>query len=185
MKICALGAGLFHADRHDLADSRFSQFCEHAWNAPHLSVPALNSCAKVRQCSTLLGPLLDVLNAELTCMTSASSLNMPGPCSRKPMRFWGTTMEWIISRMLRIDMELCDTTALAKSSSVWRSTSHLASSVSLLYPRWMYLRHARQICNACRLHTRIETRNSFLHFAETVLSNAKRQAFQITTLWAC
>jgi hypothetical protein len=104
---------------------------------------------------------------------------MPGHCSRIPVRCWGTTIEWILSRMLRMDTELCDTTALAKSSNVWRSTSHLASSVSLLYPRWMYLRHARDICNACRLHTRIETLDNFSCFPETTLSNAKRQGFQI------
>jgi hypothetical protein len=28
MKIRQLGAQLFHADRHDVANSRFSQFCE-------------------------------------------------------------------------------------------------------------------------------------------------------------
>ena len=43
MKICAMGKR-FHADRHDLADSRYSQFCERAWNAPHLSVPARQLC---------------------------------------------------------------------------------------------------------------------------------------------
>jgi len=30
MKICQVGDELFHADRHDEANSRFSQFCERA-----------------------------------------------------------------------------------------------------------------------------------------------------------
>jgi hypothetical protein len=32
MKILPVGAELFHADRHDEADSRFSQICECAQN---------------------------------------------------------------------------------------------------------------------------------------------------------
>jgi hypothetical protein len=37
MKICVVGAELFHADRwtdiHDEDNNRFSQFCEYVWNA--------------------------------------------------------------------------------------------------------------------------------------------------------
>jgi hypothetical protein len=31
MKISPMGAELFHADRHKESNSRFSQFCEHAY----------------------------------------------------------------------------------------------------------------------------------------------------------
>jgi hypothetical protein len=50
-------------------------------------------------------------------------------------------MAWILSKTPRMEEELCDTTALTKSSNVRRSTSHFGSFVLLLYPLWMYLRH--------------------------------------------
>jgi len=56
MKICALGAGLFHADRLDLADSRFSQFCERST----LVYPRASVVRQVGPRSTLLGASLDV-----------------------------------------------------------------------------------------------------------------------------
>ena len=34
MEICPAGAKLFHANRHNEANSRFSQFCEHAYKTP-------------------------------------------------------------------------------------------------------------------------------------------------------
>jgi hypothetical protein len=91
---------------------------------------------------------LRLTHERLTCMAPVSCAKIPGPCSRDPLRCWGATMEWILSRRLRIDEELCETTVLAKSSNVSRSTRHLPSSVSLSYPRWMYLWDVRHICNA-------------------------------------
>jgi len=35
MQICPVGAELFHADRRDKANSRFSQFCEMPKNLKH------------------------------------------------------------------------------------------------------------------------------------------------------
>ena len=47
MKNRPVGAELFHADGHDEADSRFSQFCEHPWNATYQTSSV--STAKVQR----------------------------------------------------------------------------------------------------------------------------------------